>query len=261
MREQQLLREALREELDRIQKRNPSFSLRSFSKKLELSPATLSRVLSGKRSVSLPLARKISEKLGLSDEQKAQVLAPIELRESKLRSRTFADRQLNADTFQAVADWHHFAILSLLETDGATSDVSWISKRLAIPERTASAALARLGRLGLLAKDENGAWKGTGNSHHSPDGIPSPAVRKAHRQALSLGRQALDRIPVERRDFTTLMMAIDPEKLPEAVKILREARTRVNNLLEGGKRKQVYMLAIQLFPIDQIEELSQQVQT
>jgi len=46
-------------------------------------------------------------------------------------------------------------------------------------------------------------------------------------------------------------MAIDTDKLPEAIQLISEFRARMSNLLESGEKKNVYHLAIQLFQLDQ----------
>ena len=250
MKEMAQLQEAIREELVRIRLRNPSYSIRSFSRRLKLSPATLSQVLNGKRSVSLPLARKISDLLQVPEDRKTEILSSLEQANNQRRSGKNGERVLTSDVFRAIADWHHFGILALLETENATFDLDWISKRLGLNPRIIGSSLKRLARLKLLEKDQNG-WRITGASFHTTDGIPNQAIRRAHRQALKAAARALDRVTVDRRDFTTLTMAVNPEKLPEALKIIREARSRISDLMESGPKKEVYMLAIQLFPLSE----------
>lgn len=49
--------------------RNPRRSMRAFARKLEISPSTLSEILSGKRSITSKMARRIAEKLELDESQ------------------------------------------------------------------------------------------------------------------------------------------------------------------------------------------------
>ena len=54
---------------------------------------------------------------------------------------------------------------------------------------------------------------------------------------------------MELRDFTSMTMAIDPEKLTEAKKKIREFRRGLSEFLEAGKKEEVYRLNIQLVPV------------
>lgn len=60
----------LNEEYQKRKQRNENFSLRSFAKWLDISPAQLSQMMSGKRTISLKSAKKLSQKLGLSPFEK-----------------------------------------------------------------------------------------------------------------------------------------------------------------------------------------------
>ena len=44
-------------------------------------------------------------------------------------------------------------------------------------------------------------------------------------------------------------MAIDPENLGEAKNMIKSFRKRLSKKLESGNKKEVYKLAIQLFPL------------
>jgi hypothetical protein len=44
-------------------------------------------------------------------------------------------------------------------------------------------------------------------------------------------------------------MAVDPALLPEAKDMIKKFRRRLSRFLESGKKKEVYTIAIQLFPV------------
>jgi hypothetical protein len=69
-----------------------------------------------------------------------------------------------------------------------------------------------------------------------------------HLETLDQGKEKLE-LDVELRDFSSIMLAIDPEKLPEAKTIIREFRQKMASLLKHGHRSEVYQLAIQFYPL------------
>jgi uncharacterized protein (TIGR02147 family) len=79
--------------------------------------------------------------------------------------------------------------------------------------------------------------------------MPNSSIRKNHAQCLELALDALERVPIELRDFSGMIIAADPELLPEAKQRIRALRREITEILEGGKKKEVYRLSIQLFPL------------
>src|SRR5580704_15900576 len=114
MKEQIVLQKILRTKLDEVRTKNPSFSIRAFSNRVGLSPATLSRILNGKRRVSKKLALKVSDKLMLDPQERSELLEHFPTVGNALKDEVdLSYLRLTADQYQIVADWRAFAILSL----------------------------------------------------------------------------------------------------------------------------------------------------
>ncbi|RZA03387.1 MAG: TIGR02147 family protein, partial [Proteobacteria bacterium] len=153
--------------------------------------------------------------------------------------------RLQADQFHLIADWHCFAILSLLETAGAKSKPAWIAQRLGISAAAAEGAMERMARLGLLEEGKTG-YRLTGQSFTTSDEIASSAIKKNHSQLLELAKASLERDPLEMRDLLSTTLAIDPAKLPEAKALMGDFREKLSNFLRSGKKQEVYSLQLQL---------------
>jgi uncharacterized protein (TIGR02147 family) len=223
--------------------------MRAFSRKLGISSAALSEILSGKRQVSRKLAERISNRLMLSPVESNRVLKLFEQPAAGTDTR---DVTLDAEHYSLISDWYHFGILSLAETAAFQSDLAEIARRLGITNGTARQAVDRLVRLNLLKRDGD-ELRPTGHQYHTSDGIKSQALRRAHANNLELARRSLEEDPVGDRDFSSMTMAIDPEKLPKAREMLREFRERLSAFLEGGEKKKVYKVCMQLMPLSDRE--------
>lgn len=245
----------LQDKLHQIRLRNNAYSLRAYARKLGLSPAALSEILNGRRRVSQKIADRIANALLLNPEERQKFsIAASDLKsdKKKLRKIPVESRpkvELSMDYFQAVAEWQHFAILSLVETVDFQENAAWIAKRLGISKSVASQALTRLERLEMIERTPDGKLKGTGLNYHSPDEIASIALRRAHANNLELAKNSLEKDPLEKRDFTAVTMAIDPARLPEAKQMIRQFRQEVEAFLEGGEKKEVYKFCMQLIPL------------
>jgi uncharacterized protein (TIGR02147 family) len=248
------IQKLLHEKFSEIRLRNPSFSLRAFAQRLDISPSALSEVLNGKRAVSEKWIPKLAERLSLSP------------REIKKLQKSFADTEalktggakkealkayteITMDQYHMISDWFHFGILSLAETADFKDEPAWIAQRLNITMSQTKSALERLERLNLLVRGKDGHLKHSGQPYSTTDEIANLALRKSHSQNLELARRSLEVDALKERDFTYITMAIDPEKIPTAKKMIRQFRDRLCAYLESEEKKEVYQMCIQMFPL------------
>ena len=245
------LRRRLAEELMRIRAKNPAYSLRAFAKKVGVQPSALSELLNGKRGIAQKLALKIADNLLWEPEFREQIKIGMSRYHKADSSR--AAVQLTMDNFHAISDWYHFAIISLAETQDFEDRPEWIAARLGISKTTAQYALERLERLGMLERGANGKLFSTGATYATSDEVASLALRKSHMQSLELARRSLEEDAIEARDFTAATMAIDPARLPEAKKMIRRFRAELCAFLEGGEKKEVMKLCVQLMPLSKTQ--------
>lgn len=250
--EQKEIQNLLNEKLTEARLRNSSYSIRALAQKLGISASALSEILNGKRRISKKLAQRFAERLCLSPEENKRILGlfPSKQRNAPLETTQSREMlQLNMDHFKIISDWYHFAILSLSETEDFRSDPDWIADRLNIKAKEAATALERLERLEMLERNDEGELVPTGTQYTTSDDIANLSLRKSHAQNLELARASLENDSVEARDFTAMTMAIDPSRLPEAKKMIRDFRNKLCAFLESGTKKEVYKLCIQTIPL------------
>ncbi len=239
----------LQSEFRARKQKNASYSLRRMAQQLDLPSGRLSEILSGRRKLTRQLGEKICERLGYSPEKRQRFLATIDgqrAEDGDYREANFL--QLSTDAFNVLADWHHYAILSLMELEDFDPAPLAIAARLGISSVEARSSLEAMKRLGLLKVDGGRLVKTTNNITTTRD-ISSAALRLSHKQNLELAAAALDDVAVELRDVTSMTMAVDIAKLPEAKAMIRRFRRKLSNFMESGKKNEVYNLTIQLIPL------------
>lgn len=260
-------REFLKDELEHRTISNSKYSLRAFARDLGLSPQVVSLVLNGKKGISAEVSLKIANRLGLSVEESSYLCDLVELSNVKSNelkevlnfrlSRYTPNRKFRTvpeDNFKLIANWYHYAILELTSTDNFQSDPAWISGRLGITLESTNEAIERLIRMGLLDVNDGKLTKVNLNLTTTQD-IPSEAIRKVTSQLLQKAENALNNHELSEREFGTMTMAINPEKLPVAREMIRKFRRELASYLEddGDKRTQVYVLATQLFSVTKLK--------
>lgn len=244
-------KEYLQIELNKRKKNNPLFSLRAFARNLDISPAQLSQIISGKRPLTVTTAKKIVKSLKLSPVESEKFLDAVspDFRIKKItRLSDEKKRILKEDEFRLICDWEHFAILSLSEVKDNSSDARWIARRLNIPMKTAADSRDRLLRLGLI-EVKNSQFKQVSAPLTTTNDIRSESIQRSHYQNLILAQERLESVEVSKREYTTVTMATSPKKLKEAKILIREFKRKLMEFLEDGEKTDVYTLAIQLFPL------------
>lgn len=247
-------------EFNRKRIKNPYYSLRRMAQQLGLQPGRLSEFLSGKRPITLKMAEKICEKMALKPEDKRDFLTCVKkdrlshdnLEASSLQQRKYVE--LSSDHFHVIADWYHFAILSLMDLDEFVNTSDWISARLGISKIQVKGALDRLQRLNLIKINNQKKWIKTHDNLTTTQDIESAALKHSHKQTFEQLIELIDDIPVSERDMTSMTMAIDKSKLSEAKRLIKEFRRKLCDFMETGNRTEVYNLNIQLYPISKIIE-------
>ncbi|WP_413574971.1 TIGR02147 family protein [Bdellovibrio sp. HCB290] len=228
-------------------RKNPSYSLRAFSKSLDMDSSTLSALLSGKRPMTTKTAMKIIDRLEINEPLQVQKLL-MGVLGAEEAPQAYSD--IDLESAEMISSWEHFAILAVLELPKAKTDTTAIGKRLNIPLGVTLECLVRLQKLGLVTKDAT-AWKLTGNNMSTPKNIPSSKIREGHRQFIHRAIESLEQHSVEQRDITGITMAINKKKLAEAKSLIEDFRRRISAFLETGTRDSVYRLNVQLFPLTQ----------
>lgn len=252
----------LKNEFTERKRKNKKYSLRAFSRDLKISPGFLSDILGGRKKVSLDKALSITQSLGWSwrDTQiffqtaqlgnvkslRVKKFLKSELRKTEIFYGQF--QKLKPAQFFPISDWYYVALMELVEVPGFSDDPTWVAKKLGIKVKQAEVALSQLQEAKFIHKNDQGLWMKSKNN--TVQDTPSAEIRKFHRQHLENAAEAIEKQEFSRRHFSGVTMAIDTDKLPEAVQLIREFRSRMNALLESGTKKSVYHLAIQLFQLD-----------
>ncbi len=242
----------LQNELLRRCESNPSYSLRSFASQLQTNPATLSSILSKKRTLTETTIRKFGIALQL-DPSNIQSF----IQNSKL-GETATYQELTQDIFISISEWHYDAILEMTRLKNFQSDPKWIAKVLNISVNEVSAAIERLIRVELLEIDKNGKWKDLSrfNSNTIDADFSTAAMRKYQKKILEKSMEALENLSRTERDHTSMMVCGNLKDLKKAKEMIAEFRHKLAAFLqrEGVKSEEVFQIAMSIFPLTKIIE-------
>jgi uncharacterized protein (TIGR02147 family) len=216
----------LNEEFSRRRQKNSKYSIRAYARCAGLNSGAMSQILAGRRPLTLKQAEKIAAAFDLEGKCKQEFLGSATAEQNRLGASSAPYRVLKADIFKFIADWYHYATLSLLDTDDPPRTSQAIAKRLGIEVKTARDAIDRLLRLGLIHRID-GRWVVDTEALRTTEDIPSQAIREY------------------------VSFCCDPKDLPKAKKLIRRFRRHFTNALEVGSKKEVYAISIHLIPLTQ----------
>jgi uncharacterized protein (TIGR02147 family) len=240
-------RECLNRELTQRLSRNPGYSLRAFARHLEVSSSSLSRALSGKRSLSVPTATRIARKLRLSPRERATFIGSLSKAAKSEQSENLEEsiHHLDEKRFRIIADWYHFAILEATYLKNFNFDPKSIAAKFGITVLEASMAIVRLKETGLLEqsgkafrKTEKTIWAKIG------DDFSSDALIEHQKQCLSLAIDATAAVPFAERAVSTMTMPIDRKKVNLAKVMIEEFAMDLCRTLSTGDVSDIFQLTI-----------------
>lgn len=208
--------------------------------------SSVSQILAGKRHPSVKLITKICDRIGAHPGQKKLFLAAegIEITEDKHQFELLA-----MDSFAVISEWYHYAILELIGVENFQNDAVWISRTLDISVVDTRFAIERLKRLKLVFEEDGRLVKTNKFVTNFEPGATSAAHKSLQQQNLKMALDAIENVEQDEKDITSMMMAIDETKLPEARKKIAKFRRDLCTFLEDGAQSRVYNLCLQLYPI------------
>lgn len=236
----------LNEELARRCSANENYSLRSFARNLDIDSSYLSKLTRGKRTISKKLAHKILEKLGFP--KKLANLIPL----NDLKSDFIP---LDLQKFSQISEWYHFAILELVQMDNFVPSASYVASTLSIDPNVAEAAISRLKKIGLIEVEytqKKEHWR-IRNYTTVQNKYTHEAFRRLEKQILLQAIDALEDVPMEFRDQSSITMCTSPRRIAKAREKIKKFRRDLMKFLEKGDEKTaIFQLSVSLFPVTKI---------
>ncbi len=240
----------LDQEFKARQSRNPSYSLRAFARSLEVSPAQLSQILSGKRNLTLKTIHRISSRLSLSPLEKENFLKDWSTQKESHEIRQ--KRVLQDDEFKIISDWYHFAILSLAQIKESSTNSLWIAERLGISVWQAKEAVQRLQRMGILGPGPK--LEQITEPLSVVSDVPSEAIRGYHQKILNKAQEQLENVPVDERDYSAMTFSVSKKNIKRYRNLIEKFQDDLTKVARPSAEDEIYVISCQLFPLQTYPE-------
>ena len=231
------MRQVLALEFQKQKLRRPQLSLRSWSRRLNVSVGALSEFISGKRGISVQRAKLLLKHTSIDPVQAAKIVG-----------ETLAKQPLHWQKYELLSNWEGLAVLNCLQLhNGLTA--SDLGEELSLPPRRVQGLLSLLKKLELV-NCSHGIWIRTAAPMTTSEDVRNENIQSFHRSLLDKAERALIEIEPDLRDFSALILKVGAKNLPQLKKMIRDFYKKAEELLQDGEEDQVFAIAVQAFPLN-----------
>lgn len=154
--------------------------------------------------------------------------------------------------FSVLNEWYYLSILQAFELRSFQPRVEWFAKKLGISTGEVESALRELKNAGMIIESD-GFYTPNVQFVKTAE-IPSKQIRNYLQLMLKRASDALEAQTIEERDFSSVVVPVDPSKMSELKEWIREFReTFCQKASTVGQPNEVYNLSIQFFRISKQE--------
>ena len=161
---------------------------------------------------------------------------------------------LDKEMYEYFSSWWNIALRELINIVPGITDSADLASRLlpAITPAQARRSISLLQKLGMIQRDDCGAFK-LKNDFVTTDGmVQSIAVRSFQKEMIRLAMEVVDRVPRKDRDISTLTISTSRECLGLIREKLAEIRREIMELVRKEETaEEVFQLNFQIFPLTQ----------
>lgn len=240
--------EFLKLKYEERRERNPQYSLRSFSRDLDMSSGRLTNLLKGRDIPGIDSIQKISVMLKLKQDETDRLIDLV-TKQRYLKRGTGLARQLTTDEFKLISDWKILTVFTLFQCTDFHYTLDWLIDKTGFSKDEIQVALDRLESIDLIEKKDSFYILKHQNITTSND-IPFKDMKLFHENFIQFALDSLKDGNQSVSDFSEITMCIDRESINDYLKVIADFRAKIDQISARTKKKNdIYQLNIQFFPI------------
>lgn len=216
-----------------------------------MDPSALSKVMRGRRIPSEKTIRRWIDLLEVHKNDSDSLLKAAQVR-SPRKKKCLDFQQLPSSDFDQNYEWYFPILLETSSIRILNSNPESVAKQLGIPLDDLKKAISTLMTLKLLKPHPKNATRLL-RTHNTTShlNVTSEKRRAIQKKYLELAATALDQIPFEERENSTLTISLSQKDLDQVKAILKRARQRVHRFAHKKEEKadRVFNLTMALYPV------------
>jgi uncharacterized protein (TIGR02147 family) len=158
---------------------------------------------------------------------------------------------LNPDFFESTYSWAHPILLEALKLPNISQNLHSLSELLHMTPDQLEQTITYLKTHQVLQKNPQGPGYTPSNLTTVQIPYTTELRRNLQKKYLEMAQKAIENVPMEKRDNSTLTVAIHTDDIPAMKDIIREARLKIHRLSEKRKSQlnAVYNFSSALYPV------------
>ncbi len=240
------------------------YTLRYIGERIGIDHALVVKIFQGKRHLSGQSIQVVADFLGLSKRQaeyfellvmygKAKTDREIKGYFEKLLSFSdIAEHKIEADSYEFYQKWYYSAIREIIHLAPFNDDYKWLARMVepSVTVAEAKKSVRLLERLGFIKRNDRGFFELTSKFITTGEHWKSIAIRSFQKEISRLSENALDTIPKEERDISTVTLTLDEEGFDKAREHIRLLQKELIEISSSCRRvNRAYQVNLQLFPL------------
>ena len=247
-------------------KNSRTFSYRQFANKADVSTGLFQDVIAGRRMLTEAVVPKFATAMKLAKRQQEYFLWMVRFARSKTseeKNESFNHmchyrsharmRFLAEDSFEFYSSWIHGAIRLLASLPDFKEDPEWIVTHLDPTPgiREVKNSLKLLEKLELLTRNKSGTLELGGRLISTDYELDSFVIKRYNREMIELGALALEKLPKEQREVSSLQVSVSKKMYPRFQQRLRIFKEELLAMAIEEKEdpETILQLNLQLFPL------------
>lgn len=249
----------------RAKEENPLFSNRHFAARAELpvsNASLLSKVIAGKRNLTLDLRFKFAKAMGLTGEefryfdllvqfnQATRIEAKNHFFSELTKYRGSRAKVIKSEEYKYYTKWHYSVVRAFFGYNQKEKNPQAIARQIFPPvtARDVEDAIKVLLDLKLIKRLANG-YAVTENHISTEREILDLAAKNRMYEMIRLGLECFEQVPAEWREYNALTVYISKDGYKSIKERIQSFREELREMVEkDGHEDRVYTLTMQFFP-------------
>lgn len=239
----------LQEILTEQKSRNPSLGVRALARRLDIPAPTLSRLLSGRRGLTLAMAQKIVDGLTELPAERRRLMKAFAVDSQRSAATATRYRHLELHELERLSDWGHGALLEVLRGEKGVRSLYTLSLATGLPEPEVERLLRNLRDLKLVTHSIKQGWQAREVHLSSIRWEGEAPWKKVHRGYAERAIKYFDRYEKQEATFQGITFLASATRIEEAKTRIREFAEELADELAQESGDALYRLNVQLFPL------------
>ena len=241
-----------------------NFSYRYIQHHVGIDPGYLVKIFQSQKELSLKYIPRLAKLLQLNKRETQYFELMVNFSRAKKNNQIkyyfekmldfleFDKKRVETDKYEFYQKWYYTAVREAIGIFRFTGDYTKLAKMIQPPIKPSEAkkSVELLLRLGFVKKNRDATYEVTSRFITTGEEWNSIAIRSYQDETLKLAQNALNTIPKNERDISTLTLSLSPKGFAKVKESVKRCRSEMLEIAHGDiDVTRTYQVNFSLFPV------------